>query len=143
MSRFFLQIRWRQSWKWSTVNRKLSYQHWSGTIARCCLIFLCFNWFRRHSIVNLHARQHSIYSLKRSRYKRVRRPFVREKHHVFLSPRVYAQNVRLYYPYRQYTNLTFFYFDLYLNTAYATHYVYFNIESVYMPGHASHDEIFS
>ena len=35
----------------------------------------------------------------------------------------YARNVRLYYLYRQYTP-TFLYFDLYLNTAYAAHYVY-------------------
>ena len=34
-----------------------------------------------------------------------------------------AQNVRLYYPYRQYTDLSI-YFDLYLYSAYAAHYVY-------------------
>ena len=33
------------------------------------------------------------------------------------------RNVRLYFLYRQYTNLL--YFNLYLNTAYAAHYVYF------------------
>ena len=38
---------------------------------------------------------------------------------------VYALNVRFYYPYQQYTNLFLLNFDLYLNTAYAAHYVYF------------------
>ena len=37
-----------------------------------------------------------------------------------------ARNVRLYYPYRQYTNLFIFRFG-YLYTAYAAHYVYFTI----------------
>ena len=57
------------------------------------------------------------------KYCGTNRPFVRENH-VFLWRRAYARNVRLYYPYRQYTS-TFLYFDLYLNIAYAAHYVYF------------------
>ena len=37
--------------------------------------------------------------------------------------RANARNVRLYYPYWQYTDL--FIFDLYLYSAYAAHYVYY------------------
>ena len=39
---------------------------------------------------------------------------------------LYARNVRIRFLYRQYTP-TFLYFNLYLNTAYAAHYVYFTI----------------
>ena len=42
---------------------------------------------------------------------------------VSLWRRANARNVRLYYPYWQYTDL----FDLHLYSAYAAHYIYFNI----------------
>ena len=39
--------------------------------------------------------------------------------------RAYALNVRFYVSIRIGSTPTFFYFDLYLNTAYAAHYIYF------------------
>ena len=42
--------------------------------------------------------------------------------------RANARNVRLYYPYWQYTYDTFLYFKIYLYSGYAAHYVYFNLK---------------
>ena len=41
------------------------------------------------------------------------------------------RNIRLYYLYRQYSTPTFSYFDLYLYSAYAAHYIYMTMQLRY------------
>ena len=48
-----------------------------------------------------------------------------------LCQRTYAQNVTLYFPYRQYTNLSL-YFYLYMNTAYTVHYFALYIYTIWI-----------